>query len=154
MHSVSWPVLGAACCSTYSCYQELIRNRGLMRDRKQHTGILLLNIPWHIRSWEWKTLDGTGVLTIKAHESSFLLLLYEVAVRMTLSKEEGSHWTLNLLNSQLTELRNKFLLFISSPVWGNLYSNLNILRKLVPEVGILLKQISKDIEEALDMGNR
>ena len=28
-------VLGAACCSTHSCYQELIRNRGFMRDRKQ-----------------------------------------------------------------------------------------------------------------------
>ena len=38
-------VLGAACCSTHSCYQELIRNRGYVRDRKQHTGILLLNIP-------------------------------------------------------------------------------------------------------------
>ena len=34
--------LGVACS-----YQELIRNRGFKRDRKQHTGILLLNIPWH-----------------------------------------------------------------------------------------------------------
>jgi len=39
-------VLGAVCCSTHSHYQELIRNRGFMRDRKQHTGILLLNVPW------------------------------------------------------------------------------------------------------------
>ena len=39
--------LGAACHSTRSRYQELRRNRGFMRDRKQHTGILLLNIPWH-----------------------------------------------------------------------------------------------------------
>ena len=37
-------VLGVACHSALS-YQELIRNRGLKRDRKQHTGILLLNIP-------------------------------------------------------------------------------------------------------------
>ena len=33
-------VLGVACH-----YQELIRNRGFKRDRKQHTGILLWNIP-------------------------------------------------------------------------------------------------------------
>ena len=39
-------VLGAASHSTHSCYQELIRNRGFMRDRKQHTGILPLNVPW------------------------------------------------------------------------------------------------------------
>ena len=39
-------VLGVACHSSGS-YQELIRNRGFKRDRKQHTGILLLNIPWH-----------------------------------------------------------------------------------------------------------
>ena len=37
-------VLGVACHSACS-YQELIRNRGFKRDRKQHTGILLLNIP-------------------------------------------------------------------------------------------------------------
>ena len=37
-------VLGVACHSAGS-YQELIRNRGLKRDRKQHTGIPLLNIP-------------------------------------------------------------------------------------------------------------
>ena len=36
-------VLGAACHSTR--YQELIRNRGFTRDKKQHTGILLLNVP-------------------------------------------------------------------------------------------------------------
>ena len=36
-------VLGVACHSSGS-YQELIRNRGFKRDRKQHTGILL-NIP-------------------------------------------------------------------------------------------------------------
>ena len=39
-------VLGAACHSAHSC-QGLLRNRGFKRDRKQHTGILLLNIPWH-----------------------------------------------------------------------------------------------------------
>ena len=38
-------VLRAACCSTHSCYQEL--KRGFMRDRKQHTGILLLDVLWH-----------------------------------------------------------------------------------------------------------
>ena len=38
-------ILGVACLSSRS-WQELIRNRGLKRDRKQHTGILLLNIPW------------------------------------------------------------------------------------------------------------
>ena len=32
-HSVT-SVLGAACHYTHSCYQELIRKRGLMRDRK------------------------------------------------------------------------------------------------------------------------
>ena len=37
--------LGAVCSSIPFCYQELIRSRGLMRDRRQHTGILLLNIP-------------------------------------------------------------------------------------------------------------
>ena len=37
-------VLGVAWHSSCS-WQELIRNRGLKRDRKQHTGILLLNIP-------------------------------------------------------------------------------------------------------------
>ena len=42
--SLIW-VLGVACHSALS-YQELIRNRGLKRDRKQHTGIQLLNIPW------------------------------------------------------------------------------------------------------------
>ena len=40
-------VLGAACCSTRSCCQELIRNRGFMRNRKQHTGMLLLDVPCH-----------------------------------------------------------------------------------------------------------
>ena len=35
-------VLGAAC--RHSRYQELISNRGFMRDRKEHTGIFLLNI--------------------------------------------------------------------------------------------------------------
>ena len=46
MHCISLiSVLGAVCHSTRS-WPELIRNRGLMRDRKQHTGILLLNIPW------------------------------------------------------------------------------------------------------------
>ena len=39
-------VLGVACCSTHS-WQKLIRNRELKRDKKQHTEILLLNIPWH-----------------------------------------------------------------------------------------------------------
>ena len=38
-------VLGVACPSSWS-YQELIRNRGFRRDRKQHTGILLLNVSW------------------------------------------------------------------------------------------------------------
>ena len=37
--------LGAACRPTRSCYQELIRSRGFMGDKKQHTGILLLNVP-------------------------------------------------------------------------------------------------------------
>ena len=37
-------VLGVACHSSHS-FQELIRNRRFKRDRKQHTGILLLNIP-------------------------------------------------------------------------------------------------------------
>ena len=41
-------VLGAVCCSTHSCYQELIRKRGFMRDRKQHTGILLLDVLCHL----------------------------------------------------------------------------------------------------------
>ena len=46
-------VLGAVCCSTRFHYQELIRNRGFMRDRKQHTGILLLNVPWQRgNTWE------------------------------------------------------------------------------------------------------
>ena len=37
-------VLGVACHSARSS-QELIRNRRLKRDRKQHIGISLLNIP-------------------------------------------------------------------------------------------------------------
>ena len=37
-------VLGVACHSSHS-RQELIRNRGFKRDRKQHTGILLLTFP-------------------------------------------------------------------------------------------------------------
>ena len=41
-------VLGVACHSARS-YQELIR--GLKRDRKHHTGLLLLNIPWHSSSY-------------------------------------------------------------------------------------------------------
>ena len=55
-------VLGVACHSSRS-YQELIRNRGFKRDRKQHTGVLLLNIPWQFplfyyickkRSWPFE----------------------------------------------------------------------------------------------------
>ena len=36
-------VLGS--CHSSRCFQELIWNRGFKRERKQHTGILLLNIP-------------------------------------------------------------------------------------------------------------
>jgi len=39
-------VLRTACRFTRSHCQELIRNRGFMRNRKQHAGILL-NVPWH-----------------------------------------------------------------------------------------------------------
>ena len=46
-------VLGAASHYTRSNYQELIKNRGFMRDRKQHIGILLLNLPWQRgNTWE------------------------------------------------------------------------------------------------------
>ena len=39
-------VLGTVCHLTGSQCQELIRNRGFMRYRKQHAGTLLLNVPW------------------------------------------------------------------------------------------------------------
>ena len=39
-------VLRTACCFTRSHCQELIRNRGFMRNRKQQAGILQLNVPW------------------------------------------------------------------------------------------------------------
>ena len=39
-------VLGTVCRFTRSQCQELIRNRGFMRNRKQHAGTLLLNVPW------------------------------------------------------------------------------------------------------------
>ena len=54
---ILWPemqrFLGAACHSTHSCCQKLIRNRGFRTDRKQHTGILLLNVPWQEASQAW-----------------------------------------------------------------------------------------------------
>ena len=40
-------ILWIACRFTHSCCEELKRNRGLMRNRRQHAGILLLNVPWH-----------------------------------------------------------------------------------------------------------
>ena len=39
-------VPGIACHFTRSHCQELVRKRRFMRNRKQHTGILLLNVPW------------------------------------------------------------------------------------------------------------
>ena len=39
-------VLRTACCATHSCCQELIGNRGFMRNRKYPAVILLLNVPW------------------------------------------------------------------------------------------------------------
>ena len=41
-------------------YQELIRNRGLMRDRKQHAGILLLNSDYNCN----KSCLGTCFSTV------------------------------------------------------------------------------------------
>ena len=40
------PVLGAVCGSPHSCYQEWVRNRGFMRHKRHHAGILLLNVRW------------------------------------------------------------------------------------------------------------
>ena len=38
-------VLGTACRSTHSCLPGTDKDRGFMRNRKQHTGILKLNVP-------------------------------------------------------------------------------------------------------------
>ena len=63
--------LGAVCPSTRSRYQELIRNGGLMRDRKQHTGILLLNVPW--QCWGKSNMMGEFYPSwhLKVFNSSF-----------------------------------------------------------------------------------
>ena len=57
-------LLGAACRSSHS-WQKLMRNTGFKRDRKQHTGILLLNIPLHMGSQkvgrDWVTEHSTAV---------------------------------------------------------------------------------------------
>ena len=49
MHSISWPQSWDACCWAHS-WQELMRKRGLRRDRKQHPGIPLSNNPWQWRA--------------------------------------------------------------------------------------------------------
>ena len=56
-------VLGVACHSAGS-YQELIRNRGLKRDRKQLTGILLLNILWQFPLFYYSCKKGLDILTL------------------------------------------------------------------------------------------
>ena len=54
-------VLGVACHSA-SSYQELIRNRGLKRERKH--GILLLNIPWQFPLFYYSCKKGLDHLTL------------------------------------------------------------------------------------------
>ena len=56
-------VLGVACHSAHSS-QELIRNRRLKRDRKQHTGISLLNIPWQFPLFYYSCKKGLDHLTL------------------------------------------------------------------------------------------
>ena len=61
-------VLGAVCHSTR--YQKLIRNRGFMRDRKQHTGVLLLNVLWQKSMYTWERTKKTESLTKMAETFS------------------------------------------------------------------------------------
>ena len=49
MRSIPWPQSWEQCAAPLvPIYQELIRNRGFMKNRKQHTGVLKLNITWHL----------------------------------------------------------------------------------------------------------
>ena len=49
MCSVPWPQSWEQrAAPLVPVYQELIRNRGFMKNRKQHTGVLMLNITWHL----------------------------------------------------------------------------------------------------------
>ena len=63
-------VLGVACHPSWS-WQELIRNRGLKRDRKQHTGILLLNIPWQIPLFYYICKKGPERLSLFSFNNFF-----------------------------------------------------------------------------------
>ena len=87
-------VLGVVCCSTRSHYQELIRNRGFMRDRKQHTGILLLNVPW--QCWGKSKLMGECYPSwhLKVFNSSFDHVGYNESAFWTCFKT-GRIWTLS-----------------------------------------------------------
>ena len=87
-------VLGAVCCSTGFHYQELIRNRGFMRDRKQHTGILLLNVPW--QCWGKSKLMGECYPSwhLKVFNSSFDHVGYNESAFWTCFKT-GRIWTLS-----------------------------------------------------------
>ena len=119
--SLIW-VLGVACHSALS-YQELIRNRGLKRDRKQHTGILLLNSPWHSSSylilaaptvmgsmikdsifcWSLK-LETWSQWATDAASSSSLLILSSV----TKYKDKSLIWTMKLAPT-LVKVRSRQL---------------------------------------------
>ena len=49
MRSIPWPQSWEQCAAPLvPVYQELIRNRGFMKNRKQHTGVLKLNITWYL----------------------------------------------------------------------------------------------------------
>ena len=63
-------VLRTACCFTRSHCLELTRNRELMRNRRQHAGILLLNVPWQAK---WNKPDTEGQIL---YDSTYMRYLY------------------------------------------------------------------------------